>query len=117
MVSGVDETVVPWGREGQFLDTKYPYVIHAEANAILHSPNSHLLRGGSAYTTLYPCNECAKMLASVGIKSVYYMENKYSHTDSAIAASRIFEWCGIATQQIELSSENIVNTIKSLGLP
>ena len=32
--------IFPWEREGDFLETKYPYVCHAELNAILNSIKS-----------------------------------------------------------------------------
>ena len=38
--SGCSDDEYPWEREGGFLDTKYPYVVHAEPNAILNSTTS-----------------------------------------------------------------------------
>ena len=35
-VAGIDESAFSWEREGEWLHTKYPYVVHAEANAILN---------------------------------------------------------------------------------
>lgn len=32
---GCEDDEFPWARDGQFLETKYPYVVHAELNAIL----------------------------------------------------------------------------------
>ena len=34
---GCSDDEFPWGRDGDFLDTKYPYVVHAEPNAILNA--------------------------------------------------------------------------------
>ena len=34
--NGFDDEKFPWGREGENLNTKYPYVCHAELNAILN---------------------------------------------------------------------------------
>lgn len=34
---GCSDDEYPWDREGDFLDTKYPYVVHAELNAILNN--------------------------------------------------------------------------------
>ena len=34
---GCDDDDFPWAREGDFLETKYPFVVHAELNAILNS--------------------------------------------------------------------------------
>ena len=34
---GSSDDNMPWGKNGDFLETKYPYVVHAELNAILNS--------------------------------------------------------------------------------
>ena len=34
--NGYDDDKFPWAREGQNLETKYPYVCHSEMNAILN---------------------------------------------------------------------------------
>lgn len=57
---GCDDDDFPWEREGDFLNTKYPYVVHAEPNAILNSTVP--LDNSKIYVTLFPCNECAKLL-------------------------------------------------------
>ena len=57
---GCDDDDFPWAREGDFLETKYPFVVHAELNAILNSTQK--LTGCSIYVSLFPCNECAKAI-------------------------------------------------------
>eukprot|EP00959_Pyramimonas_sp_CCMP1952_P132273 2765629-Pyramimonas_sp.AAC.1 len=47
--------------DGDVLKTKYPYVCHAEMNAIMNK-NAASLAGASIYVTMYPCNECAKLI-------------------------------------------------------
>jgi len=49
---------------------KYDTITHAEANAIVSSAEP--LHDCTLYCTLYPCNECAKMIITAGIKKVYY---------------------------------------------
>ena len=39
--NGFDDEKFPWGREGENLETKYPYVCHAELNAILNYIYDH----------------------------------------------------------------------------
>lgn len=78
-----------WEREGKFLDTKYPYVVHAELNAILNSIKN--LKGCKLYVVLFPCNDCAKAIIQSGIKEVIYLSDKYMETDTDIAARRMFE--------------------------
>ena len=52
-------------------------VIHAEANAIAKLAKSHESGDrATVFITYEPCLECAKILASVGIKDLYYAEHK-----------------------------------------
>ena len=37
---GCDDDEFPWGNQGNLIETKYPYVVHAEANAILNATTS-----------------------------------------------------------------------------
>lgn len=77
-------------------DTKYQFVVHAELNAILNVPAPHLLRGASIYSTLFPCNECAKAIIQVGIKSVLapVKENDRWAVSHGIAV-QMFEEAGV----------------------
>lgn len=86
---GCDDEVFPWNREGSAVDTKYPYVVHAELNAILNSPRS--LKGTTLYVSLFPCNECAKAIIQAGIKKIIYEDDKYANTDSVIASKRMLK--------------------------
>ncbi len=76
----------PWIKEGQALDTKYPYVVHAELNAILNNRGVSL-EGSKLYTTLFPCNECAKAIIQSGIKEIIYLSDKH-HESSEVKASK-----------------------------
>ena len=102
-VAGIDESQLPWGKDRtQPLEhQKYGYVVHSEANAILHAPRS--LQNSRCYVTLFPCNECAKLLASSGVKEVIYLTDKHEGTESNIIAKKIFGLTGIKFRQIELS--------------
>ncbi|KAF0716158.1 hypothetical protein AaE_011175 [Aphanomyces astaci] len=69
--NGCDDDVLPWARQAESpLDTKYPYVCHAEMNAILNK-NATSVKGCSVcycstiYVALFPCNECAKLIIQV----------------------------------------------------
>jgi deoxycytidylate deaminase len=48
---GCSDDLLPWARQGDFLDTKYPYVCHAEMNAILNKNNANVK--GSGITRLH----------------------------------------------------------------
>jgi len=93
MPVGIDDKIIPWGRDGEELETKYPYVCHAELNAILNS--NHDLSGARLYVTLFPCNECAKAIIQSGIKEIVYLSDKYHGTNSSIASRKMFEMAKI----------------------
>lgn len=98
---GCDDKVYPWenAKDLKFLDTKYPYVVHAEPNAILNS--SEPLDGATLYVSLFPCNECAKLIIQSGIKHIVYMSDKYHNQDSFIASRKMFDSAGIDYRQMK----------------
>ena len=107
MPTGCDDDDMPWERSADsMLDTKYPFVCHAELNAILNS-NIPSLAGSTLYVTLFPCNECAKAIIQCGIKRVVYMDNKYADTDGVRASAIMFRKCGIAAEQYQPSGRNL----------
>uniref|UniRef100_A0A8C6AYR6 Deoxycytidylate deaminase n=1 Tax=Monodon monoceros TaxID=40151 RepID=A0A8C6AYR6_MONMO len=62
MPNGCSDDLLPWRRTAEsILDTKYPYVCHAELNAIMNK-NSADVKGCTMYVALFPCNECAKLI-------------------------------------------------------
>lgn len=87
----------PWVKDGNFEETKYPYVVHAEANAILNATQS--LKHATCYVTLFPCHECTKLLIQSGVKELVYKENKYEDTPSHKAALRMLEKANIVIRQ------------------
>ena len=75
---GCPDSKLPWSklsRSGSKLDTKYPYVCHAEMNAILNKNNSNVA-GSKVYVTMFPCNECAKLMIQAGIAEIVFHEDK-----------------------------------------
>lgn len=108
MPTGCCDDEMPWAREAESpLETKYPFVCHAELNAILNS-NIGNLRGCTLYVTLFPCNECAKAIIQSGIKRVVYGDNKYSDTDGVKASRMLFEKCGVTVDKYEFSGKKII---------
>lgn len=100
---GIDDDSFPWGKEGDFLETKYPYVCHAELNAILNSTKN--LQGSSLYVTLFPCNECTKAIIQSGIKNLYYISDKYKDLEMTIASKRMLDSSGVSYKQLEAVSD------------
>ena len=105
---GCSDDEFPWDREGDYLDCKYPYVVHAEPNAILNSTVS--LKNATIYVTLFPCNECAKLIIQSGIKEIVYMGDKYSGTPTDVASKRMLEAAGIKTRKLITHINNFFNS-------
>lgn len=99
MPYGCNDDEYPWEREGDFMNTKYAYVVHAELNAILNSTVP--LKNCSIYVSLFPCNECAKAIIQSGITEVVYESDKYADTDSVKASKKMFESAGVKLRQIK----------------
>lgn len=97
--NGINDDDLPWGREGNFLDKKYAYVCHAELNTIMNCNLPNLLRGSTIYVTMFPCNECSKIIIQAGIKRVVYWENKYEGQDFMIASKKLLNLAGIKFEQ------------------
>lgn len=83
----------PWARKAESeYDTKYPYVVHAELNAILNfRGDNKALEGSTLYVTLFPCHECAKAIIQSGISRIVYLDNKYSNTEDYRESCRMLE--------------------------
>jgi dCMP deaminase len=100
---GCSDDKFPWGSDSKnWLETKYPYVVHAEANAIIHAQQS--CKDYTMYTNFFPCHECAKLIIQIGIKNVFY----YSSTlksgqwkDSYQASEKMFKTSGVNYQKIK----------------
>ena len=98
--NGYDDEALPWDREGEFLNTKYAYVCHAELNAILNNKGSNL-ENARIYVDLFPCNECAKAIIQSGIKEIIYKSDKYNGTDGNIASKKMLDYCNIKYRKYE----------------
>lgn len=96
---GCDDDVFPWENSTPFLDSKYPYVVHAEPNAILNSIRS--LEDCTIYVSLFPCHECVKLIIQSGIKEIVYLSDKYEGTESDIAAKRMLNASGVLYRKIK----------------
>ncbi len=104
---GCSDDTFPWGRSGEVNDTKYPYVVHAELNAILNA-QGRSLRGARIYVALFPCNECAKAIIQSGIREVIYLSDKYAQTDSTKASKRMLESAGVTLTSFTSEHKDLV---------
>jgi dCMP deaminase len=107
--TGCSDDDLPWDREGDFLDTKYPYVCHAELNAVLNRIDLNLDKC-TIYAALFPCNECAKVIIQSGIKEVVFLNDKYAHTDPVKASKKMFEQSGVTCRKLVIERAPLVIT-------
>jgi dCMP deaminase len=105
--TGCDDDEFPWEKQGDFLQTKYPYICHAELNAILNNIGMDL-HGCKIYTALFPCNECAKAIIQSGITEVVYLSDKYAGTNTAKASRLMLDKAGVACRKVEANVSNLV---------
>ncbi len=103
---GCSDDEYPWGNKGENIDTKYPYVVHAELNAILNAHGRNL-ENTRVYTALFPCNECAKAIIQSGIKEVIYLSDKYADTDLVKASKRMLTSANVKFRQLDTKREKI----------
>jgi dCMP deaminase len=93
MPRGLSDDAMPWARDtsNPSIFTKYPYVTHAEVNAILNKGSANV-KGSTIYVALFPCENCAKMIIQSGIRRVVFLSDRYHNTDGC-RASRIMLKC------------------------
>ena len=103
MPNGISDDDLSWARDRtkypSQLDRKYPYVCHAEMNAIVNK-NSASVKDCSIYVSLFPCNECAKLIIQSGIKQIYYYSDKHNYKDETKASKKMLEKAKIECKQV-----------------
>lgn len=104
--AGCSDEELPWGRAGEWLNTKYPYVCHAELNAILNSASVRM-NGCRLYVNLFPCNECAKLIIQAGIKKVIFLSDKYPGDEKFISARKMFTMAEVELVQLPVPERAI----------
>ena len=87
--------------------------IHAEQNAILYAvKNKASVEGSTLYVTLSPCLACARIIYSVGIKKVIYLNSYAEHKgipiDEGVEFLKMF---GVSTEKYQGNPANITNLI------
>ena len=103
---GCSDDVLPWAREGSYLDTKYPYVCHAELNAVLNSSVQNL-KDCRIYVVLFPCNECTKVIIQSGLQEIIYLSDKYAESDSVKASKRMLDQSNTGYRQFQSRGKEI----------
>ena len=94
----------------------FPYVLHAEANAITKvARSSNSSDGSTLYVTTSPCMECSKLIIQSGIRRVVFSE-KYRITDGLdLLGQAGIEVVHFPVQEaIEVSREEIADAYDSV---
>ena len=103
---GCSDDDFPWDREGEELETKYPFVTHSELNAILNYRGGSL-EGAKIYVSLFPCNECAKAIIQAGIKTIVYDSDKYADSAATKASKRMLDAAEVHYYQYQKTGRTI----------
>jgi dCMP deaminase len=103
---GCDDNEFPWEKQGDFLETKYPFICHAELNAILNNIGMDL-QGCKIYTALFPCNECTKAIIQSGITEVIYLSDKYEGNDIFKASKMMLNKAGVTYRKVKASISSL----------
>jgi len=99
MPTGCQDDKLPWTKAStNILDTKFPYVVHAEANSVLNAGDADVAHC-VLYTTLFPCKDCTKVIIQARIKHVVYYIDKSHDTPSATASRRMLDMAGISYEK------------------
>lgn len=92
---GFDDEKFDWNDR----ERKYPYVVHAEQNAIINSFGN--IEDSKIYVTLFPCSTCAKLIVQSGINEVVYSSDKYHNTDDNFHSKKILEKAGVKYRRVK----------------
>ena len=106
--SNKDKANIDWSQKwsGHCLAT------HAEANAIIQNHEQNI-EGATMYCIHFPCNECAKLIASSGIKELVYLK---MYREQVPKAEEIFTYAWIRVRQIVLDAPHILSLIERILL-
>lgn len=109
--SGTHNCDEEWPEVGCPRDSKggCSLAIHAEQNAILYAvKNKTSVEGATLYVTLSPCLACARIIYSMGIQKVIYLNSYAEHkgiaTDEGVDFLRRF---GVETNRYEGKISNL----------
>ena len=110
---GCSDDEFPWNRDESEGETKYPFVVHAELNAVLNARGKNL-SGSKLYVSLFPCHECAKAIIQSGVKEVVYLSDKYNGTESDTASKRMLNAAGVKLTKLKPTKAQIVLDFQNL---
>ena len=98
-----EDKAMPWDKEGRPEDTKYPYIVHAEVNAVLNTVFSDL-SSCRIYVTHKPCPDCLKVLLTKKIRIIIYSEDLWENHNPVI--QRLCESAGVSLHRYDIESKS-----------
>ena len=101
----INDADINWDRPD-----KYPYIVHAEVNAIKHSFGD--LEGSTLYVTAKSCSRCMLSIANEGISKVVYFPYKSLDKDSLLANND--DW-GLTQEIARLSNISLIQFTGNLN--
>ncbi|CAL7945221.1 unnamed protein product [Xylocopa violacea] len=114
MPLGCSDDEFPWTKSStDTLQRKSLYVCHAELNAVLNA-NSRSIKNSTIFVTLFPCNECAKVIIQSGIKSVIYASDKHANKDGTKAAKIMFNAAGVKYSQYFPKNKQLILNLSAI---
>lgn len=104
---GCSDDEFPWGKESPLgvLETKHPFVVHAELNAILNA--NQPVRGCTMYVTSSPCNECGKAIIQSGINRIVFCDDYKPGSETSIAFLMMANAAGIEVERYQRGNKHI----------
>uniref|UniRef100_A0A914DVZ0 Probable deoxycytidylate deaminase n=1 Tax=Acrobeloides nanus TaxID=290746 RepID=A0A914DVZ0_9BILA len=112
MPIGCDDNLMPWGKDSEnMLENKYFYVCHAEMNAILNTNSNVSTRSATIYTTMFPCNECAKLIIQSRMSEVVYLKDKPDKQQMQ-ASKNLLQIAGIKFRQFQSDRKTLTLSLE-----
>ncbi|KAJ1346307.1 hypothetical protein KIN20_001064 [Parelaphostrongylus tenuis] len=103
---GISDDDLPWTKgNANPLENKHTYVVHAEMNAIINKIMNNI-EGCTLYTTLMPCNECAKMIIQSRLAEVVFLHDRQGSWQFD-ATKRMFDLAGVKYRRFETKRESV----------
>ncbi len=113
--AGTHNCDLEWPETGCPRDSKggCSLAIHAEQNAILYAvKNKATVDGATLYVTLSPCLSCARIIFTMGIKKVIYLNSYAEHkgiaNDEGVDFLRMF---GVEAEKYRGTLQNVTHMI------
>ena len=71
--------------------------------------NKRDFKNAKIYVTLFPCEDCTKLIIQNGIKEIIYLSDKYKDTDGVKASKIMLDECGIKYTEYDKDKAKEIN--------